>query len=530
MDPISLWNTLDVLTRENGLALLSGYYGVLGILACYGLHRLVLLARLSSKGAAASVEVPRGPATDLPPSELPLVTVQLPIFNERNVAVRLVRAACAMRYPRGRLEIQVLDDSTDETSTLIADEVTRLAALGHDLHHIRRSDRQGFKAGALEYGQKIAKGELLAIFDADFVPGADFLTRVVPSFQGTENQDVGMVQTRWGHLNRKSSVLTRAQAILLDGHFRVEHLSRFLAGCFFNFNGTAGVWRRQAIEEAGGWQHDTLTEDLDLSYRAQLSGWRFVYKDEISVPAELPASVHAFKSQQRRWARGSAQTCRKLLGRILTAPISLTRKAEAFIHLTGNMTYVLMVVLTLLMFPAMYARRSVLSEGGALSQKLLLIDIPLLFAATCAVAAFYIVAQRRSGQVSLTNHLIGMPAALALGVGLSLSNAIAVCHGLARMGGIFVRTPKQGEGAILPYRSSADWSLVLESLMVLYLATCFGFAVWLGMWWALPFQALFLSGFSLMAFLGWKETLKRGDRPRRSALLLVDDPAIDAGH
>ncbi len=265
---------------------------------------------------------------------------------------------------------------------------TRRAA-GVDIVHLRRGDRSGYKAGALAAGQESAKGELLAIFDADFVPSADFLRRTVPSFADPR---VGLVQARWGHLNRNDSLLTRIQAILLDGHFVVEHAARHRSGCLFNFNGTAGIWRRAAIEEAGGWQHDTLTEDLDLSYRAQLRGWRFDYLGDLVVPAELPIDIDSFKSQQHRWAMGSIQTCRKLLAAVLAAPLSRRAKLEAFVHLTANGTYFLMVLLSLLIFPAMVYRQ------GDQEWKLLLIDLPLFAAATLAIATFFLVGQAAPGR------------------------------------------------------------------------------------------------------------------------------------
>ena len=299
-------------------ALLGLYYSILGVLALYGVHRLVLVvlyARHRRRGA------PRPPA----PEEWPRVTVQLPLYNELYVARRLIDAVCRLDYPRDRLEIQVLDDSTDETAEIVRAEVARRRAAGFAIHHLRRAERTGFKAGALAAGLERTGGELIAVFDADFVPGPEFLKAAVPYFADPR---VGMVQGRWEHLNRDYSLLTRVQALLLDGHFVIEHAARNRAGCFFNFNGTAGVWRRAAIAAAGGWRHDTLTEDLDLSYRAQLAGWRFVYLPDLSVPAELPVDVGGFKSQQYRWAKGSIQTARKLLGRVLAAPLPLRVKAR----------------------------------------------------------------------------------------------------------------------------------------------------------------------------------------------------------
>src|SRR5678815_1119961 len=264
-------------------------------------------------------------------SPLPVVTVQLPLYNEMYVADRLIESVCALDYPRELLEIQVLDDSTDETRGIAQAAVRRFAAKGVDIKYYHRADRTGYKAGALEAGLRVARGEFVAIFDADFLPGADFLLRLMPHFSHAR---IAMVQARWGHINQDYSLLTKIQSIMLDGHFVLEHGSRNRAGCFFNFNGTAGIWRRDAIEQAGGWQHDTLTEDLDLSYRAQLKGWRFVFMEDVITPAELPVEMNSFKSQQFRWAKGSVQTFLKLMPRLLRSDQPLHVKAEAFFHLS----------------------------------------------------------------------------------------------------------------------------------------------------------------------------------------------------
>src|SRR6188768_2462933 len=319
--------------------ILGTYFFVLVILAVYGWHRYYLVyLYMKNKGKQP---VPAGPLGALPP-----VTIQLPIYNEMYVADRLIDAVCRLEYPRELLEIQVLDDSTDETQSVAEQAVRRNAARGVDITFIHRTDRSGYKAGALEAALKVAKGEFVAIFDADFIPTPDFLTRTVPFFTDPK---VAMVQARWGHINQDYSLLTKIQAILLDAHFVLEHGGRNRAGLFFNFNGTAGIWRRDAIDDAGGWEHDTLTEDLDLSYRAQLRGWRFVFMPDLVSPAEVPVEMNAFKSQQHRWAKGSIQTTLKLLPEILAAPLPLTIKAEAFFHLTANFNYLLMIALSVLM-------------------------------------------------------------------------------------------------------------------------------------------------------------------------------------
>ena len=487
------------------VSILTLYYLILGILALYGVHRLLLVLDYWRH---------RDETPDVSdPSEWPVVTVQLPIFNELYVAERLIDAVCALEYPRDRLEIQVLDDSTDVTREHVAKHVARWRSQGIDIHHLHREERTGFKAGALAAGQQVARGELLAIFDADFVPNREFLRRTVPHFQRPE---LGMVQARWGHLNRDYSLLTRIQAIFLDGHFVVEHAARHSSGCFFNFNGTAGIWRRQAIEEAGGWEHDTLTEDLDLSYRAQLAGWEFLYLPDLVVPAELPAEINAYKSQQHRWAKGSVQTGRKLLGRVLRSPLPWRAKLEAFIHLTNNGSYLLMIALSALVFPAMYLRR------GAEPWELLVIDLPLFTAATISVVVFYAVSQKATAEAgSLWRRLRLLPAVMGLGIGLTVNNSWAVLQGLFQDGGVFHRTPKyriegqSGGWTNKTYRLGRKLSFYLESLLALYFVVCCVLAVHFEMWLSIPFLYLFLHGYTYMLFLGLprRQKLPPGEAP-----------------
>ncbi|MEM7048701.1 MAG: cellulose synthase family protein [Acidobacteriota bacterium] len=479
--------------------LLGMYYGILGILAIFGIHRMVLVVLYWRSRKRVAVE----PA---PPEEWPLVTVQLPLYNEMYVARRLIDAVCEIDYPRERLEIQVLDDSTDETRQIVADAVARQADLGVPIRHLHREDRTGFKAGALEAGLKQTKASLVAVFDADFLPSKDFLRRTVPYFS---DPGIGMVQARWDHLNREFSLLTRIQAIFLDGHFVIEHTARNRSGCFFNFNGTAGIWRRQAIEQAGGWQHDTLTEDLDLSYRSQMAGWRFLYLPDLLVPAELPVEINGFKSQQYRWAKGSIQTGRKLLRRIFAADLPWRVKAEAAVHLTNNVSYLLMVVLALLVFPAMVLRR------GSSIELLLLIDLPLFLAATVSVLVFYSASQIAGGR-NWRRSLRWLPALMGLGIGLSLSNSAAVLSGFRQRGGEFVRTPKfsiveRADGwKPKRYRAGRSMTLLLEVVFALYFIACFAFAAWDGMWASLPFLFLFLQGYSYIVLLSLLEGFSRG--------------------
>jgi len=486
------------------LVALAVYYATLGGLALFGLHRLLILT-LYLKGRSS-----RKPPVE--PLQWPLVTVQLPIYNELYVAQRLIDAVCKLDYPRDRLEIQVLDDSTDETRDLVAETVARQLRLGVDIHHLHRQDRTGYKAGALAAGLECARGELVAVFDADFVPRRDFLRRLVPHFS---HPDIGMVQARWDHLNRGYSLLTRIQAILLDGHFVLEHVARATSGRFFNFNGTAGVWRRQAIVDSGGWTQDTLTEDLDLSYRAQLAGWRFVFLPDLTVPAELPVDIHGFKRQQFRWAKGSIQTARKLLGKVLRAPIPRRAKLEALVHLTNNGAYLLMISLSLLVFPAMVVRHN--RELHWLTWA----DLALFGTATVPIMIFYFVSQiathpRRPAQAM---HL---PSLMAVGIGLSVNNARAVISGLLTDGGVFERTPKyriesRGDSwRRKRYRAGTDATFVLEGLFACYHLLGIYFSWRLGLWASMPFLVLFASGYGYVFTLSaWRQLVARGTLLRR---------------
>jgi cellulose synthase/poly-beta-1,6-N-acetylglucosamine synthase-like glycosyltransferase len=463
---------------------LAAYFFVLSILAFYGWHRYYLVYEYRRN-------VDRVPGPPPPLHDPPIVTVQLPIFNEMYVADRLIEAVCALDYPKDRLNVQVLDDSTDETRDIVELAVRRLAARGFDITHVHRSDRTGFKAGALNGGLQSARGEFIAIFDADFVPGADFLRKTVPYFR---NPKLGLVQARWGHLNHDYSLLTRIQAILLDGHFVLEHGGRNRAGCFFNFNGTAGIWRRSAIEDAGGWQHDTLTEDLDLSYRAQLRGWEFLFLPDVVTPAEVPVEMNAFKSQQFRWAKGSIQTCRKLLPLILMSDLPFKVKAEAFFHLTANFNYLLMTLLSLLMFPAMYYRYSMGWD------EMLLIDVPLFLAATMSVFRFYFICQREV-HPDWKTRVKYLPAVMAVGIGLAVNNSRAVIEALLDKPSDFMRTPKYGIE-----RQEDGWqhkkyhqTMAIQPLVEVALGLYFTFTVFYALqhdiYGTLPFLMLFQFGF-----------------------------------
>jgi cellulose synthase/poly-beta-1,6-N-acetylglucosamine synthase-like glycosyltransferase len=477
------------------------YFGCLGLLTLYGIHRWFLVAlylrhRNRAAGPLGRFETP------------PRLTVQLPLYNEMYVARRLIDAVCALDYPRDRLEIQVLDDSTDETSGLVAEVVKQRQADGFDIVHLRRTMRIGFKAGALEAGQRRATGELIAVFDADFVPTPDFARQLVDHFTDPE---VGMVQARWGHLNPDHSALTRVQSMFLDGHFVVEHTARNRSGRFFNFNGTAGIWRKRCIQDAGGWQHDTLTEDLDLSYRAQLRGWKFVFVPEHVAPAELPVEMGSLKAQQHRWAKGSIQTARKLLPRILRSDLPLRVKSESIAHLTANVGYVLMVALALLVVPAVFLRAEI-------SPWLILaVDLPLFTFSSLSVAAFYFLAQREAigGWRGIARWI---PFLMAVGIGLSINNARAVLEALAGRVSEFRRTPKynlsRGESlAARRYRGSINRDTWIELGLGVYFTVATAGVIASGLWGAVPFLALFLVGYSYTALttLTQSAVKKRGD-------------------
>ena len=409
------------------LALLIPYFIVLILLAGYGVHRYVLVYLYYKHRKNRTTE----PAAHF--EDLPRVTVQLPIFNEQYVVERLLEAICKLEYPREKLDIQVLDDSTDETVAVARGLVERYAALGNPISYHHRTNREGYKAGALAEGMKTAKGEFIAIFDADFTPPEDFLLRTIHHFTDPK---IGMVQTRWTHLNRHYSFLTEVEAILLDGHFVLEHSGRARTGLFFNFNGTAGMWRRTAIEEAGGWQHDTLTEDTDLSYRAQLKGWKFIYLQDVECPAELPVEMTAFKTQQARWAKGLIQTGKKILPRVLRSDAPLHTKIEAWYHLTANMSYPLMIVLSVLLLPAMIIR---FYQGWF---QMLYIDLPLFMASTFSISSFYLVSQRELFPRSWPRALLYLPFLMALGIGLTITNTKAVIEALIGKESAFARTPE----------------------------------------------------------------------------------------
>ena len=501
-------------------ALTALYLTILLALAVYGFHRSSLVFLYYRHRDKQPVESGKF-------AELPAVTVQLPLFNEMYVVERLLDSIAAIRYPRDRYQIQVLDDSTDETREICRRKIAEIIMHCPDLdiEYVHRTDRTGFKAGALENGLRTAKGELVLIFDADFVPNPDILERTVHFFLDPK---VAVVQCRWEHINRDFSALTEAQALMLNGHFVMEHAGRNRSGRFFNFNGTAGLWRRAAIVDAGGWHHDTLTEDMDLSYRAQLRGWRFVYLPQIAAPAELPVEMSAFKAQQFRWAKGSIQVARKLLPRILASNATFVQKSEAFFHLTNNFAYPLLLLLSLLLLPNLIVR----TTHGV--REVLMIDLPLFFGTTLSLASFYLASEREVARMSgdksrSTWSTLGqLPLVLSLGIGLCVNQTRAVLEAVFGRETEFVRTPKHGICGKLEtwsgkkYRAAKSLTPFFEMLMAAYFVVAVHIAIVNGHYISVPFLLLFLFGFGYVGVVsawqgGFGQALRRlWQRPDRA--------------
>ena len=487
------------------LSVVVAYALLLLVLSVYGSHRYAMVYLFHRHKC-------RLPTPKARFERLPRVTIQLPIFNEMYVTERLIGAVARIDYPRDLLEVQVLDDSTDETQGIARACVERHRAGGLDIVYVHRTNRKGFKAGALEHGLATAKGDLVAIFDADFVPEPDFLRRSVDHFT---DPAVGLVQARWGHLNRDYSLLTQAQAIFLDGHFVIEHGARSRSGKFFNFNGTAGIWRRQAIVDGGGWQHDTLTEDLDLSYRAQLRGWKFVYLSDLLTPAELPVEMNAFKAQQHRWAKGSIQTALKLWPIVRRADLPKPIRREAFFHLTANVAYLLMIPLTILLPITVVVR---VSHGW---YEVLLLDVPFFASATVSVVAFYYASQHAQGR-SFWERVKYLPLVMSLGIGLSVNQARAVVEALMGYETGFTRTPKHGvkgageSVARKHYKAAVTFQPVVELAIAAYLGYGVVYLVQREVYYSLPFLLLFQSGFLYVglssAYEGLRGTVVRWSR------------------
>ncbi|UCD71282.1 MAG: glycosyltransferase [Syntrophobacterales bacterium] len=439
---------------------------------------------------------------------LPRVTIQLPLFNERYMVERLLNGVTMTSYPKELLEIQVLDDSTDDTVEIVRKAISNYRKQGFDIVHLHRGDRQGYKAGALEAGLARAKGEFVAIFDADFIPPPEFLDETLPYFV---DPGVGMVQTRWGHINPDYSLFTRVQSLGIDGHFGVEQPARTWGGLFMNFNGTAGIWRRKAIEEAGGWQHDTLTEDMDLSYRAQLKGWKLAFSPSIVCPAELPVQIHAFKAQQHRWAKGSIQTARKLLGRILRARIPFFVKLEACLHLTHYLVHPLMLIVVLTSLPMLFTQWFYAS----LSYHIMFLSLITL--ATCGPSSLYFYSQRLLYR-DWPNNIKYLPLLICLGTGIAVSNTKAVLEAFGKHTGTFIRTPKYDIWSRADnwrkkiYRSPQSLLSILEFLMGCYALLALILFLTLRKYFISPFLVIYTLGFFSVFALSISHSTGRGRR------------------
>ena len=474
------------------------YLAVLFGLSAYGLHRYFLVYLFLKNRKRVPQPLARF-------EKLPVVTVQLPIFNEIYVVGRLLKAVSELDYPKEGLHIQVLDDSTDETREITRSCVDRLRERGLDVELIQRNDRVGYKAGALAPGLATARGKFVCSLDADFVPQPNMLKATVHFFTDPK---VGMIQTRWGHINRSYSLLTRVQAMLLDGHLLIEQVARSRSGRFFKFNGTAGLGRKSSLEPSGGWPHDSLTEDLDLSYRAQLAGWKFVFLKDVVTPAELPVDMNGFKSQQHRWTKGSIQTCKKLLPRIWRSELPLPIKIEATAHLTSNFCFLLLAFLCVLLHP---------SAGGPGSTwlRMFLLDVPVFLAASVSVAIFYICVQRELHPDNWMKEILLLPALLALGVGLSINNSRAVVEAIFNHRSEFQRTPKYGiENRRQRWRSCRYMPLksllaLVEVGFAIYFSYFFWEAIRHGQYLTVPFLAIIDCGFLYVAFCSLSQWLPR---------------------
>jgi cellulose synthase/poly-beta-1,6-N-acetylglucosamine synthase-like glycosyltransferase len=479
------------------------YLFALAALLTYGMNCwfLMLMYRLNCAQAAQQHErIKAAFYREVATRDWPRVTIQLPIYNERYVVKRLIESVCKINYPANLLEVQVLDDSTDDTTDIARAMVTKLKAAGTDIVCIHRNDRSGFKAGALREGLKTAKGSLVAVFDADFIPGPDFLKESVPYFRDPR---IGMLQTRWGHINSDYSLLTRAQSIGIDGHFGVEQASRAWGGLFMNFNGTGGIWRKKTIQEAGGWQADTLTEDLDLSYRAQLKGWKLMFASQVVCPAEIPVTINAFKSQQHRWAKGSIQTARKNLGHLFKSDASWLVKIQAFLHLTHYMVHPMMLLVVLTSIPMLYTQWFF----DSLAYPVMIFTVLCL--ATFGPSSLYLFSQRILYRDWKT-RIKYLPFLMCLGTGIAVNNTKAVLEALFDIKSGFIRTPKYGIQQKGENWKNKRYAIPLNAVSLLEL--CLGLYSLSGLLMFLlfskylvsPFLLIYTSGFFYVFFLSVK--------------------------
>ncbi len=471
------------------------YFISLLILFAFGAHGFVMVYHY--------LKLRKSEEAHPPLTDTPMVTIQLPMYNELYVVERLIGAVCALDYPRDRFEVQVLDDSTDESKELTCRVVQEYRTLGYDIVHLHRTDRTGFKAGALKHGLETAKGEFIAIFDADFVPNKNFLQKTIPYFS---DQKIAVVQTRWEHLNSEYSLLTRTQALALDGHFVMEQHVRNKTGFFINFNGTGGIWRKAAILDAGNWQSDTLTEDLDLSYRAQLRGWKFKYLNDVTSPAELPAEVNALKTQQFRWTKGAIETARKMLPQVWKSNIPLRVKIHSTFHLTNNLVFPFIILAGVLNVPLLYIKL----QGGHETYFALMSVFVLAFVGSFL---FYMFAQKEV-HLDWRKKILLFPLFMAGSMGFAVNNSRAVFEGLFKRKSEFIRTPKYAiKGKLDSWAGKKytakkfDWIVLIELGLAVY---CF-FGVISSLYFlefaAFPFQMLYFSGFAFVSWLSIKHAL-----------------------
>lgn len=476
------------------------YSVALLFLFCYGFVQLHLVYQYLKNKKKIHPKISHSPL-----GIYPFVTVQLPVYNESIVVERLIDAVTKFDYPKDKCEIQILDDSTDETTAIIAQKIRQNQTSGLQIHHIHRSNRKGYKAGALQNGLSLAKGEFIAIFDADFVPPPDFLQRTLPYFQ---NKNVGMVQTRWAHLNKNNSLLTHFQAFLLDAHFSVEQKGRNEAGCFINFSGTGGVWRKACMQDAGGWHTDTLTEDFDLSYRAQLKGWQFMYLEDVTVPAELPPLMSALKAQQFRWIKGNAETARKHVKTILRSPLPTTKKVHAFFHLTVGFVFISAFLASFLSIPLLMLKPHVphlKAWFGYASFSL----ISLL-----CLGVFHYIATVRTGFIgsdAKRYFFKTFPLYLSFSMGMAFNNAVAVAEGWLGIKSSFVRTPKFNALDDKKTKSLSSSTklftpfFVIELLLMIYFLCGAMLAFYYHDFSMFPYHLMLAFGFAMIVWFTMKE-------------------------
>ena len=501
--------------------ILSIHYILVSILCLYGAHRIyhsLVARRLIGTLDVTSIEAPK------PLAYVPQVTIQVPLYNEKFVVERIIDSVAALKYPIDKLQIQIIDDSTDESVNIAAKRIAYFKAIGFDIDHVRRDNRSGYKAGALADAMRDVHSEFIAIFDADFIPEPDFLLKTLPFF---ENPNVGLVQSRWSYLNTKKNILTRLQSIMLDAHFGIEQVTRHGKNVFFNFNGTAGIWRKSTIIDAGGWKADTLTEDTDLSYRAQMRGWKFIYRPEIFCPSEIPESMRAFKVQQHRWAKGTIEVMKKLLPTIWSSDIAFRNKVEASLHLTANLTYLLMFIDSVFfLLPSVHIRQ------GMDPNFLTWLDIPIFAFASLSHAYFFLSGQKRlHGKV--LDKLYILPTLLATSIGLGVNNGRAVIEALIGYKTEFARTPKIGDAEKQPstqssiYKTnSASWAIGVELALAFLYTGFLAWAIYKNYWIVTPFLSLFAIGFFYISIASLKESFSEkqsADKASEMNISTVDE-------